>query len=87
MTESTLYYSKMKFREMVRRRRKEKGLKVCELAQKVGVNPVYITQIEKHGKLPSWKVMKLLSNVLGELTKPYVIEKYPELMAEGLLNV
>ena len=31
--------------------------------------------------------MKLLSNVLGELTKPYVIEKYPELMAEGLLNV
>jgi len=41
---------------LIRKRRQELGLKVYELANKVGVNPVYITQIEKHNKLPAQEV-------------------------------
>jgi len=41
------------FGAALRERRKLSELKVYELAKKVGVNPVYITQIEKHGMLPS----------------------------------
>lgn len=58
---------------------------IAEFAEDVGVNPVYITQIEKHGKMPSPKVMKL---VLDKLRLPpdeklrmfliYLSIKHPE---------
>jgi len=50
--------------EVIRERRKEIGLKVYELADKVGVNPVYITQIEKHNKVPSEAVITEIGKVL-----------------------
>lgn len=69
------------FGAILRESRKESGLKVYELAKRVGVNPVYITQIEKHGKLPSPLVMKKITDVLkdGELFVTYLKMKYPPL--------
>ncbi len=64
--------------ELIRKRRTELGLKVYELADKAGVNPVYITQIEKHGKLPSDAVFSKIEKVLGTNYYPfYIKEKYP----------
>ena len=51
---------------LLREARKARGLKGYELAKKAGVNPVYITQIEKHDKLPSASVMKRIADVLGD---------------------
>ena len=75
-----------KLGQKIRKRREELGLKVYEFAKKVGVNPVYITQIEKHGKLPSLKVLKAIVDNLNT-DKPsayyriYMGLKYPELPA------
>jgi transcriptional regulator with XRE-family HTH domain len=68
----------------VRKRRIERGLKVYELARRVGINPVYITQIEKHGKLPSIPVMEAISDVLGDidLFNSYIYIKYPMIFAK-----
>jgi len=72
----------------IRARRQELGLKVYELANKVGVHPVYITKIEKHNRLPTPAVFKRICEVLklpkkfydlyfndkyGEETKPSVL--------------
>jgi len=64
---------------IIRKSRKELTLKVYELAKEVGINPVYITQIEKHGKLPSPSVMKRISEVLcnERLFDIYLKRKYP----------
>ena len=68
--------------EKIRKRRKELGLKVYELAEKVGVNPVYVTQIEKHNKLPSIEVFIKISHIL-KFTKSmnmfYLKFKYPKI--------
>jgi len=67
---------------LIRKRRQELGLKVFELAKKVGVNPVYITQIEKHNKLPSLNVFMKIEGVLGrnsDIYLPYLKTKYPEI--------
>ena len=66
---------------LLREARKERGLKGYELAKKAGINPVYITQIEKHGKLPSASVMKMIANVLQNqsLFNLYIKIKFPEL--------
>ena len=63
----------------IRKSRKELALKVYELANEVGIKPVYITQIEKHGKLPSPAVMKKISEVLCDelLFEMYLKIKYP----------
>jgi DNA-binding XRE family transcriptional regulator len=76
------------FGAAIRRIRLEKGLKAMVLAGKVGINPVYITQIEKHNKLPGLKVAR---NIIWELApgkkergillKQYIDEKYPEIRA------
>ncbi|MBU0605252.1 MAG: helix-turn-helix domain-containing protein [Candidatus Omnitrophica bacterium] len=65
----------------VRKKRIEYGLKVYELARRVGVNPVYITQIEKHGKLPSASIMKQIADALYDqnLFNIYIKIKYPML--------
>ena len=66
---------------LLREARKARGLKGYELAKKAGVNPVYITQIEKHDKLPSASVMKRIADVLGDqnLFNIYIKIKFPEL--------
>jgi len=63
----------------IRKIRNELALKVYELAKEVGVSSVYITQIEKHGKLPSPAVMKKISEVLcdEQLFDIYLKMKYP----------
>ena len=63
----------------IRERREKLGLKVYELADATGVDPVYITRIEKHGKLPSPIIMEKISKVLSdeELFKVYLKMKYP----------
>lgn len=64
----------------------ERHLKVFELAHLVGVNPVYITQIEKHGKLPSSGVMEKISSALCDaghnLLSMYLKIKYPIIYQE-----
>jgi len=63
----------------IRKRREKLGLKVYELADAAGVDPVYITRIEKHGKLPSPLIMEKISKALSdeELFKVYLKMKYP----------
>jgi len=70
-----------KLGSLLREARKARGLKGYELAKKAGINPVYITQIEKHDKLPSPPVMKRIANVLDNQTlfNTYVSIKFPEL--------
>lgn len=72
---------------IIRKKRKKIALKIYELARKVGVHPVYITQIEKHGKLPSPIVMKKISNILHDnrLFYEYLKMKYP--MVSGRSNM
>lgn len=68
----------------IRKRRLERGLKVFQLANNVHINPVYITQIEKHGKLPSPAVMEKISSELcdRELLTAYLKIKFPLLYEE-----
>lgn len=63
----------------IRKKREKLGLKVYELADAAGVDPVYITRIEKHGKLPSPLIMEKISKALSdeELFKVYLKMKYP----------
>ena len=64
----------------IRDKRLALGLKVYELAQKVEVNPVYITQIEKHGKLPSPSIIERIEHALQiELKTKYFAEKLHKL--------
>ena len=70
----------MKLGELIRARRKKLGLKVKDLAKEVGIHPVYMTQIEKHNKLPSPAVYNNIEKILGtNLRKIYLKEKYPKL--------
>lgn len=74
-----------KFGDVIRQKREAVGMKVFELADKVGVNPVYITQIEKHGKLPSSEVMRKIGHLLGSkdyLENLYIAEKYEDTLEE-----
>lgn len=78
-----------KIGELVRQQRKEQKLKVYELAQKVGISPVYITQIERYNKLPSFVVYKNIENVLKlptTLRVQFFREKYPEISEEKFPN-
>jgi len=66
---------------IIREYRKKLGLKVYELAKKVGVNPVWITKIEKHNDLPSIVVYMNIEKSLNlppALRVQYFKEKYPE---------
>jgi len=67
------------FGAAIRIRRQSLGLKAYELAYDVDVSPVYITQIEKHGKLPSPDIMERICNALQDdkLFKIYLRMKHP----------
>ena len=57
----------------IRKLREDQGLKAYELAKKVGIDRTYITKIEKHNKLPSFFVMKQISDLLRN---PELLEVY-----------
>lgn len=63
----------------IRMRRASLNLKAYELANDVGIDPVYITQIETYGKLPSLDIMKRIADVLQDegLFRIYLKIKYP----------
>ncbi len=73
----------------IRERRKELGLKVYELANKVEINPVYVTQIEKHGKLPSPEIFLKIEAALNlnpEIRNQYFNDKFFESMGEDIFK-
>jgi len=56
--------------QLIRARRKELNLTIEELAKKVGIDRTYFTRIEKHGLLPSPKVMRdIVMNLKTNPTK------------------
>jgi len=66
--------NKTNFGAAIRELRKSQGLKAYELAEKVGIERTYITYIEKHNRLPSFFVMKKISDLLcrPELLRVYI---------------
>ena len=68
-----------KLGEEIRLRRQSLKLTAKDLAHKLGVDPTYITQIEKHEKIPSPALMEKIDNVLGDnmLTTIYLRMKHP----------
>ena len=73
-----------KLGEEIRAARQSLKLTAKDLANKIGVDPTYITYIEKHGKIPSPAVMKKIEDVLGDpmLSTIYLQAKYPEVCKE-----
>ena len=75
-----------KLGEEIKVRRQELKLTAKDLANKIGVDPTYITYIEKHGKIPSPAVMDKIKAALGRgdmyiseiLDTIYLKTKYPE---------
>ncbi len=81
-----------KLGEEIRARRQSLKLTAKDLAKKIGVDPTYITYIEKHGKFPSPAVMKKIEDTLEDpmLGSIYLKTKYPEVckeFEEGQKNV
>jgi len=71
-----------KFGDCVKRLRKERGLKVYELADKVGVTPEFITQTEKGRRYPNILNLEKISHILGEELKTlYFREHRPDILA------
>ncbi len=73
-----------KLGEEIRTRRQSLKLTAKDLAKKIGVDPTYITYIEKHGKFPSPAVMKKIETALEDpmLGSIYLKTKYPEVCKE-----
>ena len=73
-----------KLGEEIRTRRQSLKLTAKDLANKIGVDPTYITYIEKHGKFPSPAVMKKIEETLEDpmLGSIYLKTKYPEVCKE-----
>jgi len=73
-----------KLGEEIRARRQSLKLTAKDLAKKIGVDPTYITYIEKHGKFPSPAVMKKIEDTLEDpmLGSIYLKTKYPEVCKE-----
>jgi len=56
--------NKLNFGETIRKLRQFRSLKAYDLAEKAGVERTYISKIERHNNLPSFFVMKRISDVL-----------------------
>ena len=70
---------------IIREEREKLGLKVYELAKMVGVDPVYVTRIEKHNRLPSIFVYLNIEKTLKlphSLRAQYYKEKNPEVVKQ-----
>jgi len=82
---------------IIREQRKKLGIKIIELAKMIGVHPVYITQIEKHNKLPSIvvymnieKFLKLPSTLRAQYYReknPEVVKHWPTFELDEVFNV
>ena len=76
-----------KLGSLIEKLRLKKGLNVKELANKIKINPAYLTQIEHSVRLPSPAVMgrimielcKDSSHHVKALRNAYQTEKYPKL--------
>jgi transcriptional regulator with XRE-family HTH domain len=67
--------------QIIRKRREYLKLQAKELAQTVGVDPVYVSQIEIHNKMPSLEVYKKIEKALllpAYYRSQYFREKHPE---------
>ena len=65
----------------IRKYRKATGDRVYQLADKVGVTPEFITQIELGSKYPTIKVLRKISKALGKNLLPlYLKERHPDLV-------
>lgn len=71
--------------QMIRARRKKLGLTIEELASKIGIDRTYITKIEKHGFLPSPKVLTNIVTNLKDKPNKY-IALYRSLKTEGAIK-
>ncbi len=64
--------------DKIRANRKERQLKVYELANKIGIHPAYLTQIEKNARVPSPGVLRKIEEALSaELKDTYIHLKFP----------
>ena len=67
-----------KLGEIIRRHRKEKGLKGFQFAKKLGIHPTYITLIERYNKIPAPPLIRKIERELGIVLKDiYIKEKIP----------
>jgi len=67
---------------LIRKLREEQGFKGSELAEKAGIDRTYLIKIEKNNMLPSFFVMKKISDSLRkpELLEVYMRIKFPSLI-------
>ena len=71
--------------DMIRKFRKIKGMKVYELADKVGIDAAYLTQIERQGRFPSAEKMILIANCIEPPSSTLILYKYRKF--KGLANI
>ena len=65
----------------IRDHRKKKGLKVYQLADKVGVSPEFITEVERGYKYPSPKVLTKICKILRfDFGPAYLRERHADIM-------
>jgi len=68
----------MEFGDRLRKIRTSQGLTVRGLAQKVGVSPSYISQLENKECSPSFSVLKRIAEVLGTTVTSLTEDGLPE---------
>ncbi|HHV78469.1 MAG TPA: helix-turn-helix domain-containing protein [Firmicutes bacterium] len=68
----------MEFGDRLRRLRTGQGLTVRGLAERVGVSPSYISQLENKECSPSFSVLKKIAEVLGTTVSTLTEDKLPE---------
>jgi transcriptional regulator with XRE-family HTH domain len=69
------------FGMLLREIRKQNNLKICELANKIGVTPEFVTQVEKGNKYPSKETFAKLVKILGKTIEPvYYKERYADMI-------
>lgn len=68
----------MEFGDRLRRLRTSQGLTVRGLAQRVGVSPSYISQLENKECSPSFSVLKKIAEVLGTTVSTLTEDGLPE---------
>ena len=71
---------------VIKKRRLELNLKAYELARLVEVDPVYISQIEKHNKLPAPALFEKIRKVLKldeQVKNLYLHKKLPDMFTNA----
>ena len=70
------------FADCMKRLRKAKGLKIYQLAEKVGASPEFFCMVEKGKKYPAISTLKKVASILGnELKGVYFKEHRPDILA------